>query len=483
MNNPSVHSRLSLLVFTFLYSCFSYFAQDGQLVTIKGYAPSFVGREITVLEIVDYLSDYESKLASATVQKDSSFSLSFFLKETQKLVVRCENNKSWLYAQPGAQYKVYFPEKDPYSPKLKSENTVELAFFDLPENDINYKILAFQRWNDEYMSRYYVLKSVDQKQFANKLDTFKIYVERAYKNDTSVFFLTYVRFTMAELDEIEFAGARNRYEKYDFYIKPSPVFYRNDAYMSYIKKHYQNMIPRLSNETNTLVYKGVLKSSPTMVMKALGTEYSLSNLRIRELILMNALAEQFYSDDFPQTNIMTILDSLQERALFVEHRQIAKNLKDRLTELVPGAKAPDFILRDQEGNLMTKSDFTSKYLYFHFYDPTSKQNELEMKLLMDLYQKYNGYVQFVTLYQEPPSNGNTTSDYKLKTPWKNFSISDNKNVMDQFKIRSFPSYALIDTQGYIVAAPALGPTPNAQYETIDKTFFYIQKVQDEINNR
>jgi hypothetical protein len=55
-------------------------------------------------------------------------------------------------------------------------------------------------------------------------------------------------------------------------------------------------------------------------------------------------------------------------------------------------------------------------------------------------------------------------------------------MLSDYKIETFPSYVLIDNSGYIVSAPALGPLPNGQYETIEKTFFYIKKYSDELLN-
>jgi hypothetical protein len=111
--------------------------------------------------------------------------------------------------------------------------------------------------------------------------------------------------------------------------------------MSYISDFYQNLIPRLSNEVNQSVYEGVLKSSPTLVMHALGGDYTLINLRIRELVMIKALSEVYNSSDFPQTNVATILDSLSNKCLFQANQEIAKNLYHRVTALVPGGKAPE----------------------------------------------------------------------------------------------------------------------------------------------
>jgi hypothetical protein len=49
------------------------------------------------------------------------------------------------------------------------------------------------------------------------------------------------------------------------------------------------------------------------------------------------------------------------------------------------------------------------------------------------------------------------------------------DVFAKYQIKSFPQYVLIDNTGVISSIPALGPSPNGDYETIDKVFFSITK--------
>ena len=457
------------------------FTSKSQTNTVKivGFAPDYIGKEISFNQIEDYYSNIESTIGKTTVKKDSTFSAEFHLDHTQRIVVRGLNNKGWMYVEPGAKYDVFYPNKSPNDPVIKTGNQVEIKFFNLEPTDINYKILAFQRWTDEYMARYFDLKFKDPARFGEKLDTFKMYVEKAYKQDSSIYFLNFVKFSMAQLDEIAFIGTRNRFEKYDFYIKPSAVYYENDAYMNYIMKYYADYIPRLSNEVNNEVYLGVVKSSPTAIMKALGSDYALKNLRLREMVMIQALSEVYYSDDFPQTNINTILDSLSKKCLFRENEIIAKNVFYRLTELVPGGKSPAFVLFKDNKVSKTYMDYKGKHLYIHFYDPKSPNNQKELVLLKDMHKKYINDLHFLTIAID---NGDLLeSEYNdiQSIQWDVFSMPATDDFIKKFRITNYPSYVLIDPQGYIVGAPALGPTPNAQYQTIDQTFYYIHKVRQE----
>lgn len=464
------------------------FSQTEKVVTVKGFAPGYVGKSIAILEIEDYLSMKEASIATATVQADSTFSVSFFVKETQKIVIRPDKNKSFMYVQPGGIYDIYLPDKDQYEVYRPNGNSIEVTFFGLDSTDINYKILEFQRWSDDFLSQYYHLKNIKPLEFAEKLDEFKLNVEKYYNMDDTLvikepgfdpFFNTFVRFSMAGYDNVQFAVERNRYEKHDFYIKNAPVSYRNDAYMTYFNTFYEKMIPRLSMETNNRVYLGVLKSSPTLVMRALGGEYTLINMRIREMVMIKALSEQFYSNDFPQTNILTILDSVSKKSLFAANSVIAENMKERLTELVQGGKAPDFVLSNGSDDMKTIGNYRKKHVYLHFYDPASKKNQIEVEPLIRIYETYKEDVFFITIY--PEGNYSDEDQAILKTiPWEKFNTNISNPIWKNYKIETFPSYVLIDGYGYVVGAPALGPMPDGQYQTIDKTLFYIQKTNAEL---
>lgn len=453
-----------------------------QSIEIEGYAPSYVGDKIDLLAIDDYLSQKKTVIYSSRVGEDSLFKFKVDNIPTQRLLIRSNNNTGFLYVQPNGQYQIYFPEKDKYDPYRKTGNNVEVTFFGLDSTDINYKILGFQRWVDNFIGNNYHLKSVDPIQFVNHLDTFKINVEKAYKSDTSNFFKNYIRYTIAGIDNIATATQRSRYEKYDFYLKGNTVHYKNDVFMGYFTDFYDNLLPQLVTEVNNEVYKGIIKASPTVIMNALGKEYTLKNVRYRELVMIMSLADVYYSDDYPQTNIITVLDSISEHALFEENKLIAKNVTARLTELVAGGKAPNFVLLEDGKSSITLLGLKGKHVYLHFVDPDNTDGMKEITLLKDLHAKYGEYVQFITIYKDQKYKDEKAVNELEELPWSVYKIGSSNSIWKNYQVASYPHYVLLDPTGYVVASPALKPTPNGQYETIDKTFFYIRKAWLDANS-
>jgi hypothetical protein len=477
--------RSFFLFSVFLATVSAVHAQSGaqSFTKITGYAPQYVGQKIELFEIQDYLSMREALLATATVQPDSTFSFVFFNEKTRKIIVKSKKNKGFMYIQPHGDYQIYMPEKNQYDVYRPQGNDVEISFLDLPETDINYKILSLDKWINSFLGTYFYRKNINGTEFVTQLENFKENVAKAYGSDTAdVFFQTYVRFSIASLDDIQFKGSRNRYEKFDFYLKNYPVSYDNDAYMNYVKAYYENLFPRLSMETNNRVYLGLLKSSPTLIMRALNDEYALKNVRLRELVLIQALSEVFYKDDYPQTNILSVLDSISKHSLFAANSQVATNLIFRLTELVPGSKAPDFLLKTADGQSRNLAFYTKKHLYIQFFDPTLKESVKEMELLKPLYQKYKAEFNIITVYEQ---NENLTKKQKeliAALPWESFALPADHSMLKSYQVESYPLYVLIDAYGYVVANPALRPTPNGQYETIDKSLFFIKKTNDAERN-
>jgi hypothetical protein len=466
--------KITISLITLVILAFSSF---GQLVSIKGWAPGYLNEEVTLTRYQDYITFTEEKLATAQVGKDSLFSLNFFCNRTERVKLKVGKNYAFLYIQPNANYELFFPAVNKFDPVHPEGSEMELLFRSLPKEDINYKILEFDRWLNEFLGEYYHLKSSPQGGFAQKLDVLKKDMQTYYEADTSTYFKVFIKFRMAELDEASFYGSRNEIERFDHYLLHSEVYYQNDAYMEYVKKFFKDFFERTTMELNNRIYQAILKSSPTILFNALGADYRMKNLRLRELIMIKSLGELYYNPDYPQTNISSILDSLSNHALFQSNQTIAQNLKRKLTELVPGSPAPRFVLLDEKNNEISLKTFPGRYKYIQFVQAGSTVAKNEMDLMVPLYSKYAKNVEFITVLFGLDAS---ISAHKTKYNWV-FSTPKNEDELKAlFHIRTFPEYVLIDPDGFIVASPALRPSPDGKYETIDRTFFEIHKAMSQI---
>lgn len=458
----------------------SFFASSQSMTKLICYAPAYVGEKVEVYAIDDYFSMKEKMIASAVVKEDSMVTINFFNSKIQKVYLKSKNNKGFIYIQPNATYEIFMPAKNPYDEYRPLGNDVEISFYNLGEKDINYRILSFDKWKNDFLGEYFYIKNLRPDEFSKHLDTFRMNVTKAYIDDTNFFLQTYVRFSMAELDDIQMARSHNRFQKYDFYIRSYPIMYDNDVYMAYLDNFYKNINAYLTLEANNRIYLGVLKSSPTVIANTLSKEYTLKNAKLVELVMIKMLSDSYFKSDYPQTNIISILDSLSKHPLFKENGVIAGNLIEKLKEIVPGSKAPSFYMSPYKSEQkISLDDFKNKHLYIQFVDLSIKECEQEIDLLKPLHLKYLSDVEVISVFKKQNTYSPQQEQLLKSITWKKFEVDNDNALFKDYRIQTFPSYVLIDAYGYIVASPALKPSPNGKYETIDKSFFYIQKMNEE----
>jgi hypothetical protein len=463
---------------------FSVGVQAQNVISINGYAPGFKNEKVAFYEYEDYISFSTKKIGEASIKEDSTFSITLYTDTIKKVKVAIKDYYFHFYLDPGSNYNVVI--SGALGSMIESGIGLDLDYYfvGLDTNDINYKILQFDQDLFAFLNREFNQKSRSSGDFALALDQFKTEIEQKIDKEIDLFFLTYIRFSLAQIDDLPFKGSRNRYEKYDFYIKPSNVWYNNDRYMEYIYQYYKGYYQQLSKKVNQLFYEGIIHSSPTMLMHALSGDYALHNLKLRELVIIRMLSEMYYKDDVPQTNVRVVLDSLANYALFIPNRVVAQNILSRVSSLSKGSACPTFSLNDIGGNKLTKNTIYGKYTYIHFMD-FSKLAKGDFTLLVKLHEKYGEYINFLTIVkQDSEINPDVfltefNVPEKLGDNWHVVIVNPEHYIFDRFNIVSFPYYISLDDQTNIEAAPALSPRPNNEYETIERFLFHVKKSKSE----
>ena len=477
--------------FFFFASILSSFIGIAQsITTIKGYAPEYIDKNIEINEISDFLSYRESIVAITTVKEDSTFSMSFENTEIRKVVIRSNNNYSYIYIEPGKTYEIYLPLHDKEKPYRSLGNYVTAIFLNLDTNDINHKIIEF----DNLIDRFYALNLYDfvrdKQQFLNKYKVLKDSIYNVSKNEGE-YYKGFIHYSFADLDMSVYNNEKALRYIFDSYIDKKSVQYDNELYFLILKKIYSKFFSQLDIEVNNRVYMAILKKSPSLIMKALEKEYlthpsytlkdgkidkTFSNEALRELVMIHGLAEAYDNPEFPKTNVLEILDSIKRFPRHAENGKIAANITFRLTEVTAGNPSPNFVLTNQYGRLINLKGFENSYIYFHIFKPNYTGTAQEIELLKEIYQRYSGIVKFISVYTKEAKENKRMVKLLSTLPWDVVQLDENDPFYKNFNVQSYPYYILIDRTGIVVSAPALGPIPDGEYMTIDKTFFDIQRM-------
>lgn len=464
--------RILVAIVVFLFSV-NLLAEE--TYEIVGFAPKFVGKKVNLYTYEDYITMSRSKIGEGFVnEKDSIFHIPIDVKTTIKVIIEIDRTESEIYVAPKTTYQLYFLKAINQPDGFQAKKT-EVIFYGLDSTDINYRIIQYEDWFDMYVAIH--SKEMSPVNFQQYLDTFKVDVANAYKDVNDLYFLTYVRYNIAEMDQAFDSKGKLRLNTYLTYIKPFPVYFENDQYMRFFKRYYSDdfgdYIPDIENE----IFLALNDSSPTRLMRALKQDLFLANPEIRELVMVDKLGKAYYQEPQFRSNILVILDSVANHAAFPHSAVVAKNIIKYLTKVEPGFPAPHISYKNAKGESITWDKYKGKFVYFTVFETWNEKALAELKIINELVKEYEEDIAFLSVCtDEKPEKFNKFMSQNPELNWDILYVGRDQDLFNKFNISSVPAYYLLDQDSFIALAPAPGPSPDGEYESIDKTFFIIRKM-------
>ncbi len=440
--------------------------------TIKG-RTAFKTDLIDVYEVSDYVTNTERKLLSVSVDSNGIFAFDLPVVAIKKIILRDKKHFSWMYIQPKSRYFIQLSDDGlTYSSFLK-DNEIEMEFFYLDSNDINYKILAFESWMDSEIAELFVLKDAQQAEFIKRVRNFKDEVSIEYNKDTSSYFRDYVKYSVGlNVDQINYLGSPSINDKYLFYLESLPILYHHDKYMEYVNLFFNRYYFSLNSESRKAIYDAVIRSDAKTFLNTLHSDEYLKSTELTELVALKMLYESLNTQEFPKSNAIAIVEQLELMVSNEELKAIARNILKSYNELKVGSRVKDFKLNQS----VSLNLYQGKHLYIHFFDPNNQKCLSEISALKKLNEKYGKHITFLTIYQTKASGFSAIEQRNLDAIlWDKFGLDSDHDIWTDLKINNFPYYLLLDKSLILLASPALAPSPNGKYETIEKTMYDIKR--------
>lgn len=466
-----MHLKNPLLIFLL----FVVLGQTHGQSIIKG-RTAFKTDLIDVYEISDFVTNTERKLLTVSVDSNGIFAFNLPVNSIKKVILRDKKHFSWMYVQPKSRYFIQLSNDGYISSNFLKDNEIEMEFFYLDSNDINYKILGFESWMDSEITELFVLKDAQQSEFIKRVRNFKNEVSNEYEQDTSFFFRNYVKYSLGlNVDQIKYLGSPSIDDKFSFYIDSMPILYRHDKYMEYVNLFFNRYYFSLKSESRKALYDAVIRSDAKTFLNILHTDDYLKNLELTELIALKILFESINNQEFPKSNAISIVEQLEYLVSNDELRNIAQNILKCYNEIKIGSRMKDFKMNSS----VSLHLYEGKYVYIHFFDPNNQKCLSEISALKKLNEKYGKYISFLTLYQTKESGFSSIEQRNLDAIiWDKFALDPAHEIWTDLKINNFPYYQLLDKNLVLLASPALAPSPNGKYETIEKTMYDIKRAAE-----
>lgn len=444
---------------------------------IVGFAPDFIGEEVTLYTYQDYMTMTKIPIGKGSVSsEDSLFRIPLKNNSTIKGIIEIDQYEAFLYLAPNSSYDLYFPKVE--GSVSFQNNQSDIVFYGLDTADINYRILQYHQWFDTFVS--FHEREISGGLFLEYLDTFKLYAMNAYKGYDDPYFLTYVRYDIASMDQTHggVSGSEGRLNMFLDYIEPFPVYFENDRYMQFVRDFYHQDFQDYPADIRGMIDSSIMVASPTLLMKTLKSDLFLVDPEMREMMMVVKLGQSYYDyvQAYRKPNVLFMLDSVANHAKYQMSSTIADNVLNYLTNLEQGYPAPYLSVVDDTGAVVNWSRYNGKFVYLNFFTTWDELSKTEMLIIKDIKGRYQEDVAFLSICMDEDSA--TYVQYREEhadLDWDIVYAGDDEQLKKAFQLKSLPAYHLIDQSGFMAIPHAPRPTADGEYESIDKTLFYIQQ--------
>ena len=188
----------------------------------------------------------------------------------------------------------------------------------------------------------------------------------------------------------------------------------------------------------------------------------LPNDSLCELVILKNIFDEFYADRFSRVALLHVLDSAMVHSKIERHRELAGEMRVKMTKLMRDFEPFDFSLYNQDSTLVHLKDYRGKYVYLMFCTTHNYVCLSQYKLLEQIYLDHHKWLQIVVISADERLSDMRSFREKSGYEWDFLHFANDPDVMKNYDIRMFPTCFLIDPGGKLALSPA--PAVNEQLE-------------------
>lgn len=405
-----------------------------------------------VYQEADPISGVQILLDQERPNESGVFMLGFEAKSIKEVTIKVGLQSMSFYVTPGKTYhldfnKISLEDQNIFLP----EKPLQVLF--LEEDMLNIYIDGFEYQYQNFIEDKFVqlIKFRDRSlyySFEKKI--FQLLNETSIEDSiTANYFKKYLDYRLAEL---RLAARIDSKEQLGIdWLTNHEIDFSNTAYSHFFMKYFDQYIiefdnGKLFNDYRTLVNQGVPYDE---LFDQLGKNPVLVKEKIREVVFLSTLKQVFYRRDMSQVAINKIIVDISIRSKFKENREIAMQLSKSLNAFVSGRSVPYFSLPDANGKSKSLTDYKGKMIYLMFVSPNCETCEADLRILSTLLNE-NENLDILTIVSGYDRDESMDWAKKQNTEWDYLWFNDDFALLNEYKIKTFPKYLLLDDEGSLL---------------------------------
>lgn len=422
---------------------------------------------LDIYQIDNHLSRQKTWLQRVSPDSMGIFNAQLDLQEISTLQICGSNKCALFYTQPNGRYLIELPEVAQQTFYNQDQQELELLFYRLDTNDINYRILGFEAWMDNYIADIYQLKDIRSNEFILKVLAFKAETAMVYGEESNAFLRDYIKYSVGlTIDNFSVIGGPSKDDKYNFYLQTDSVNYTQPKLIEYAQLFYENYDSQVELKVRNAIDISIQANSLDGLIKALQQDPYIYNAAWAEFVALEVVIEGEQANRIPKDLALELLLALSKNGQQKGLRDAATYFWLEKSKLSNGQYWSKSYVEKQLGLRLEPN----QYVYLHHYIPGNQKCITEMAALKRLAQRYQNKVQIISFVQADAVWTNADKKAFEGANWQRLDLPKTATLWQQLGWKSSPAYILLDPQLKVLYLDALGPLPNARTQTIDLIF-------------
>ena len=449
--------------------CCSLLMQAQGYTLIEGNIKIPDSKEVSVTIVTDALTN-ERTIVSTPLDEQGNFKLAFRI--SQAAIVRFEHGfeNMLIYVTPNQRTKVTF-EADSMWKTIKWSGD--------GANNNNYMVAYHNKFDGKEVDQTYIDLKTDGMtansftQYSNNLKDQKMRFLNDYilKYPFTDHFEAYARGDVLYnwgYDLLRFSASVDWLVPQSYYHFLSQIPLQNaqlvdsrpynDFLQTYLSYQYQLDKQNLGNKLPLL--------AKYYIAKNLLQDERILYFTLAKLILNGSTTVSVNGID----DLETMYADFEQTNPYIEYAKVVGEAFRNAKKFAPGSPAPDFSLRDLQGNTVFLSDFRGKVVYLAFWASWCHACLQQTPYIKELKQQLNDQevvILYVSVDKSDDAWRNTIA--KKDMPGTHLRIPDgiDSDIAQQYNIGGVPLYFMIDQQGKFVSKPPLPSAKQAFLEQVN----------------
>lgn len=429
-----------------------------QRTVLYGKAPDYSAKDISFYTISDPILHEKQELANTTVAMDGSFSVIFSTSQTIEIYSDLEKYCGTMVVEPGKNYQVTLP---PFTPRTSDE--ARSVFFKPPpywlglpgtdHSDLNLSVRSFiNDYNLETIRNATLIYNQKSKELVSEITD---RLEKKYSAIRHPYFKTLMKYSFAELENIAYQG--NTDIIIGKYFAIEPIKLNHPAYQRAFETVFTDFLRKQSQDIRKNKIVSITNSGNYAELVAYFEKRGYKK-EVAELVVLKGLFDGYYTGSFSKDGVIAAIEMAQNATTSPDLQTVAGRIRNKLTLLAVGVKAPPVTLINIKQEPVTLYRSTGKFTYLSFFNSTSADCRTELDSIVSLEKKLRQALSVISISLDDDFE-NSSKLWKAKGySWELLNGSKQKQLTHSYNASLTPAFYLIAPDGTLKLSPAPSPT-------------------------